>query len=159
MRPAESPAASLDSLAGALAGAEAVSADTGQYRILVAEDNLVNQKVARRLVEKLGYAVDVVEDGQRALAAAMSGNYALILMDCQMPVLDGIQGNQGDPTLGRRHWAGPDSGHDRPGDERRPREVASRPGCPITSQAGESGRTESGAGAVVRTAPPGAGPN
>jgi signal transduction histidine kinase/CheY-like chemotaxis protein len=91
MRPAESPAASLDSLAGALAEAEAVSADTGQHRILVAEDNLVNQKVARRLVEKLGYAVDVVEDGQRALAAAMSGNYALILMDCQMPVLDGFR--------------------------------------------------------------------
>jgi len=91
MRPAESLAASLDSLAGALAEAEAVSADTGQHRILVAEDNLVNQKVARRLVEKLGYAVDVVEDGQRALAAAMSGNYALILMDCQMPVLDGFR--------------------------------------------------------------------
>jgi len=76
---------------GRSGGAEAVSADTGQYRILVAEDNLVNQKVARRLVEKLGYAVDVVEDGQRALAAAISGSYALVLMDCQMPVLDGFR--------------------------------------------------------------------
>jgi len=60
-------------------------------RILVAEDNVVNQKVAQRLVEKMGYAVDVVGDGEAAVAAWRTGVYDLILMDCQMPLLDGFE--------------------------------------------------------------------
>jgi CheY-like chemotaxis protein len=58
-------------------------------RVLIAEDGLVNQKVAKRLVEKLGYGVDVANNGKEALAAWESGRYDLILMDCQMPELDG----------------------------------------------------------------------
>jgi CheY-like chemotaxis protein len=61
------------------------------WRILLAEDNTVNQKVACRLLEKLGYRVDVVDDGQAAFDAWRKGHYDLILMDCQMPRLDGFQ--------------------------------------------------------------------
>ncbi|SRR5579859_3048753 len=59
--------------------------------ILLAEDNPVNQKVACRILEKLGLRVDVAADGQAAFDAWQSGRYDLILMDCQMPVMDGYE--------------------------------------------------------------------
>ncbi|WP_426975815.1 response regulator [Pseudarthrobacter sp. O4] len=60
-------------------------------RILVVEDNEVNQLVARGMVAKLGYQVDLVEDGSQAVAATEKVRYAAVLMDCHMPVMDGFE--------------------------------------------------------------------
>jgi two-component system sensor histidine kinase/response regulator len=62
-----------------------------KHRVLLAEDNVVNQKVACRMLEKLGCRVDVADDGAAAVRAFEAGRYDLIFMDCQMPVLDGYE--------------------------------------------------------------------
>ena len=60
-------------------------------KILIAEDNLTNQKVALRLLELLGYQADVVSSGRAVLAALARQRYDVILMDMRMPDMDGIE--------------------------------------------------------------------
>ncbi|MEA5515133.1 response regulator, partial [Nodularia sp. UHCC 0506] len=62
-----------------------------KLRVLIAEDNLVNQKVALQLLQNLGYEADVAGHGQEVLQLLEKIPYDLIFMDCQMPVLDGLE--------------------------------------------------------------------
>ncbi|WAL62751.1 response regulator [Thermocoleostomius sinensis] len=73
--------------------------DPAPLKILLAEDNLTNQKLAIRQLQFLGYEADVVTDGKAAIAAATQSHYDLILMDCQMPILNGFEA-----TAAIRNW-------------------------------------------------------
>jgi CheY-like chemotaxis protein len=82
-RPSATPAGS---------SAEPTAAATGAgLRILLAEDNAVNQKLALRLLSRMGHATDLVEDGQAAVDALAENDFDLVLMDVQMPRLDGLE--------------------------------------------------------------------
>jgi PAS domain S-box-containing protein len=62
-----------------------------QAALLVAEDNPINQEVARHQLEKMGYRADIAKDGTDALAMLECNDYALVLMDCHMPQMDGFE--------------------------------------------------------------------
>jgi CheY-like chemotaxis protein/HPt (histidine-containing phosphotransfer) domain-containing protein len=63
-------------------------------KVLLVEDNPINQRVARRFLERLGCEVQVVNDGQQGVEAFQAGSFSIILMDMQMPVMDGIEATQ-----------------------------------------------------------------
>jgi CheY-like chemotaxis protein len=69
----------------------AVSNPGAGRRVLMAEDNAVNRRVARHHLERAGFAVEFVNDGQSAVDTCQNGQFDLILMDVQMPVCDGLE--------------------------------------------------------------------
>jgi CheY-like chemotaxis protein len=97
-------------------------ADRHPLRILVAEDNLVNQKIALLMLERLGYRPDLVANGREAVSAVGQVPYDVVLMDLQMPELDGLDATR---QILAEHPAG-----------RRPRIVA------LTANAFEDDRLE-----------------
>ncbi|HTP65813.1 MAG TPA: ATP-binding protein [Geobacteraceae bacterium] len=67
------------------------SADPRQLRVLLAEDNPVNQELGRLMLESLECLVDVVDDGRLAVEKVLGDNYDMVFMDCQMPEMDGYE--------------------------------------------------------------------
>lgn len=86
--------------------AEASGEDLGEIQVLMAEDNAINQLVVRTMLEPLGVALTVVDNGQEALKAIAERRFDCVLMDINMPVMDGItaleairDGRAGNPTM------------------------------------------------------------
>jgi CheY-like chemotaxis protein/HPt (histidine-containing phosphotransfer) domain-containing protein len=96
----------------AVAAAQTPAASPGpagcRGRILLAEDNEVNQIVASELLRHAGYEVDIVGDGQSAVRAAVAKRYDLVLMDCQLPIMDGFDATR---AIRRHEQQSPDCPH------------------------------------------------
>jgi len=86
LAPAREPALQPKSIAPALRASP--------LRVLLAEDNIINQKVVLKLLEKMGVKADLVRDGSEAIAAVERNRYDLVLMDVQMPAVDGVTATQ-----------------------------------------------------------------
>ncbi len=76
-------------------GASAAKAtEERPLRILMAEDNPINQRVGKLILQRAGFSIDLVDDGSEALEAHRTEPYDMILMDCQMPIMDGFEASR-----------------------------------------------------------------
>ena len=87
------PLADAPALSGAASGQQ-VKAQSFEGKVLVVEDNEMGQTVARLMLEQFGFTVDVAANGAEGASKAASGQYRAVLMDCQMPVMDGFEATQ-----------------------------------------------------------------
>ena len=94
-----------------------------RVRVLLAEDNAINRRVAVQMLKRLGCMVDIAEDGQVALEALDKKHYDLVLMDCQMPRLDGFEATriirEREKQGAQRHQIVALTAHAMPGDQQR----------------------------------------
>ena len=90
LTPAADPAATFTAMSSPLVQARQALAPGSGPLILVVEDNAVNREVAVGMLENLGYRAETAANGMLALEAVSEGSYAAVLMDCQMPVMDGL---------------------------------------------------------------------
>ena len=84
-------------------GPPAAEAPRRDYRILVAEDNVINQIVTKQVLVKSGYSCDIVANGKQVLEALDKQQYDAVLMDCQMPEMDGFEATRLFRELERKH--------------------------------------------------------
>ena len=89
--PSSVPGTPISPAESATAPAMNTAAEPVRLRILLADDNAVNQRVGKLMISKSGHLVDVVGDGLQAVEAVMRERYDLVLMDVHMPELDGVQ--------------------------------------------------------------------
>jgi CheY-like chemotaxis protein len=77
--------------AGSRAGVPPAANTARCFKVLVAEDNTVNQRLVKRMLENLGASVELVADGREAVACVLRADYDVVLMDCFMPEMDGYE--------------------------------------------------------------------